>query len=59
MSPPNTLKHTAITWMMQRGVPIWQVAGYFSTSTSTIKSTYWHHHPDWHEAALESFDRRA
>ena len=29
---PHTLRHTAATWLMQRGVPIWQAAGYLGMS---------------------------
>jgi integrase len=25
---PHTLRHTAATWLMQRGVPIWEAAGF-------------------------------
>lgn len=56
---PHTLKHTSITWMMQRGVPIWEVAGYFSTSYEIIEKVYGHHSPDHQKAAIASFDRRA
>jgi integrase len=29
---PHTLRHTAATWLMQRGVPMWQAAGYLGMS---------------------------
>ena len=25
---PHTLRHTAATWLMQRGVPVWEAAGF-------------------------------
>jgi hypothetical protein len=31
---------------MQRGVPIWQAAGYLGMSAAMIERTYGHHHPD-------------
>ncbi len=29
---PHTLRHTAATWLMQRGVPIWEAAGFLGMS---------------------------
>jgi integrase len=48
---PHTLRHTAATWLMQRGVPIWQAAGYLGMSATMIERTYGHHHPDYMRAA--------
>jgi integrase len=48
---PHTLRHTAATWLMQRGVPIWQAAGYLGMSAEMIERTYGHHHPDYMRAA--------
>jgi hypothetical protein len=36
---------------MQRGVPIWQAAGYLGMSSQMIERTYGHHHPDHMRAA--------
>lgn len=33
---PHTLKHTCITWMLQKGVQTWEVAGFTSTSENLI-----------------------
>lgn len=55
---PHTLKHTAITWMLQRGVPIWEVASYFDTSPETIERVYGHHSPNHQSQAVASFDKR-
>ena len=32
------------TWLMQRGVPIWQAAGYLGMSAEMVERTYGHHH---------------
>ena len=48
---PHTLRHTAATWLMQRGVPIWQAAGYLGMSAAILERTYGHHHPDYMRAA--------
>jgi integrase len=51
---PHTLRHTAATWLMQRGVPIWQAAGYLGMSAEMIERTYGHHHPDFMRAAARA-----
>jgi integrase len=51
---PHTLRHTAATWLMQRGLPIWQAAGYLGMSAAMIERTYGHHHPDYMRAAAEA-----
>lgn len=40
---PHVLKHTAITWLLQRGATPWDVAGYADTTAETIERTYGHH----------------
>jgi integrase len=51
---PHTLRHTAATWLMQRGVPIWQAAGYLGMSSQMIERTYGHHHPDYMRGAAQA-----
>jgi integrase len=51
---PHTLRHTAATWLMQRGVPIWQAAGYLGMSAQMIERTYGHHHPDYMRGAAQA-----
>jgi integrase len=53
----HTLKHTAITWLLQRGVPIWEVAGYTGTSAQTIGRVYGHHSADHLAGVLAALDR--
>ena len=43
---PHTLRHTAATWLMQRGVPIWEAAGFLGMSPEVLQDIYGHHHPD-------------
>jgi integrase len=33
----HTLRHTRATWMMQRGVPIWQAAGFLGMTVKTLE----------------------
>jgi integrase len=51
---PHTLRHTAATWLMQRGVPIWQAAGFLGMSAEMLERTYGHHHPDYLKGAADA-----
>jgi integrase len=51
---PHTLRHTAATWLMQRGVPIWQAAGFLGMSAEVRERTYGHHHPNYMRAAAQA-----
>ncbi len=55
---PHTLKHTAITWAMQKGMRIEQAADYFDTTADTIRRVYWHHSPDYQNEAVAIIDRK-
>jgi integrase len=55
---PHTLRHTAATWLMQRGTPIWETAGYLSMSEKMLRDVYGHHHPDFQKAAAENIGSR-
>jgi integrase len=55
---PHTLRHTVATWLMQRGVPIWEAAGFLGMSPEVLQDTYGHHHPDYLQgAAAGQLDR--
>ena len=43
---PHTLRHTAATWLMQRGVPIREAAGFLGMSPEVLQDTYGRHDPD-------------
>src|SRR5258708_21837855 len=43
---PHTLKHTAITWMLQNKVQPWQVSGLTAASVTTLLRVYGHHVQD-------------
>jgi integrase len=36
---PHTLRHTAATWLMQRGVPLWEAAGFLGMSAEVLLGT--------------------
>jgi integrase len=44
---PHVLRHTAATWLMQRGTDMWEASGFLSMSMRTLEQTYGHHHPDF------------
>ena len=55
---PHTLRHTAATWIMQRGVPTWEAAAFLSMSEATLTQVYGHHHPDYMRAAADAIGNR-
>jgi len=54
----HTLRHTAITWAMQRGVKLADAAGFFGVNMDTLERVYFHHHPDFQRSALEAMERK-
>jgi integrase len=55
---PHTLRHTAATWLMQRGVPMWEAAGFLGMSVEVLLGTYSHHHPDFLYGAANAIASR-
>jgi integrase len=55
---PHTLRHTAATWLMQRGVPIWEAAGFLGMSPKVLQDTYGHHHPDHLQGAAAAIGQK-
>jgi integrase len=47
-------RHTAATWLMQRGVPMWQAAGYLGMSTDILDRVYGHHSPEHLKGAAKA-----
>lgn len=52
---PHCLRHTAATWMMQRGAPLWKAAKTLGMTTEILESTYGHHHPDYLDEMRDIF----
>lgn len=48
---PHTLRHTAATWMAQRGVALWEIAGMLGNSVRMVETVYAKHHPDFQSKA--------
>jgi integrase len=55
---PHTLRHTAVTWLMQNGAPMWQVAGFVGVSEQMVREVYGHRHPDYVQEAVAASGRR-
>jgi len=51
---PHTFRHTAATWLMQQGTPVWEAAGFLGMSEKTLRDVYGHHHPDFQIQAAEA-----
>lgn len=55
---PHTLRHTAATWLMQRGTDRWEAAGFLGMTAETLERVYGHHHPDHQSDAVRNIVRK-
>jgi integrase len=55
---PHTMRHTVITWMLQRGVPIWEVATFAGMTVKLIEDTYGHATVNSKRRAARVLERR-
>jgi integrase len=55
---PHVLRHTCATWLLQSGVPIYDVAGVLGCSEAVVRKTYGHHAKDHLRGAVATFSRR-
>jgi integrase len=51
---PHVLRHTCATWLMQKGVELWDVAGFLGMTVQQLEQTYGHHHPDFQREAADA-----
>jgi integrase len=51
---PHWMRHTCATWLMERGVKVWDAAAYTGMSTATLEKHYGHHRPDHQKAARKA-----
>jgi integrase len=51
---PHMLRHTAVTWMVQAGVPFPMIAAYAAMSLEMVEKRYGHASPDWMRAASDA-----
>lgn len=52
----HVLRHTAATWMAQRGVSLERIAAYLGNSVATVERVYAHHHPAYMAEASAALD---
>jgi integrase len=55
----HTFRHSAATWLMQAGVPIFEAAGYLGMTPETLERVYAHQTPDFQSAAAAADPPRA
>lgn len=56
---PHSMRHSAITWLMQAGEDIYKVAGFAGhKDTKMIESRYGHHHPDFQSGISKKLSQR-
>ena len=51
---PHTLRHTAATWMVQRGILFEMVAKFLGNSKEMVERVYGHHSPEWLRLAADA-----
>jgi integrase len=51
---PHVLRHTAITWMVQQGVPFVMISKYSALSMQMIEHQYGHHSSEWMREASKA-----
>jgi integrase len=56
---PHVLKHTAITWLVMKGLDVEDAAEFFDTSPATIRKHYWHHSPNHQKRAQDVMELKA
>jgi integrase len=55
---PHWLRHTAATFMMERGVDMWDAAAYLGMTVKTLEQHYAHHRPGYQAAAAGAHGAR-
>ena len=51
---PHVLRHTAVTWMLQAGVSVWEAASMAGMTTEMVENVYGHAHPDYMSRAAKA-----
>ena len=51
---PHTLRHTAVSWLVQAGVPLWKVGQFVGLTTDTIERVYGHMASDRFRRVLDA-----
>ncbi len=56
--PPRVMRHTAASWLVQDGVPLYDVQALLGHEDSATTQRYAHLAPDAHSKVIESWVRR-
>jgi integrase len=51
---PHILRHTRVTWWVQAGLTLEEVADAASMTVQMVEEVYWHHSPDFQKRAAEA-----
>lgn len=51
---PHVLRHTRVTWWVQAGLSLEEVADAASMTVQMVEDVYWHHSPDFQKRAAEA-----
>lgn len=57
--PPRVMRHTAASWLVQDGVPLYDVQALLGHESFTTTQRYAHLAPDANQKVIESWSRRA
>jgi hypothetical protein len=49
---------SSVTWLLQDGVPAFEVAGFATMDIETLQSVYGHHAPDFQQRVASAHGRR-
>ena len=55
---PHTLRHTAVTWALQRSISAWDAGEFFGMSPMMVERVYGHHNPNRLSRAVAAMDWR-
>jgi integrase len=55
---PHHLRHTAATWLMQRGVTLNEASDFLGMTHETLLRVYHHSHPDYQKNAADAITRK-
>lgn len=51
---PHILRHTRVTWWVQAGLSLEEVADAASMTVQMVEDVYWHHSPDFQKRAAQA-----
>jgi site-specific recombinase XerD len=57
--PPRIMRHTAASWLVMDGVPLYDVQALLGHESFATTQRYAHLAPDAHSRVIESWSRRA